>query len=57
MQKTKIIYYCKCGQAVRFRKKDKKWVHIYSPSYEPYSEFKERTNHPIDIVGKKEWIV
>ncbi len=57
MKKTKTIHYCsKCGQAVRFRKKDKLWVHFgYNRAYESYADFLKRTNHPIEGVDVKEW--
>lgn len=54
--KTKTIYYCKCGQAVRLRKRDNIWIHYgYKRMNEPYSEFLERTNHPVEIADKKDW--
>ena len=56
--KLKTIYYCKCGQAVRLRKKDNKWVHYgYNRIHEPYSEFLERTNHEVEINNSVEWEV
>ena len=56
--KTKTIYYCKCGQAVRLRKRDNVWVHYgYKRMHEPYSDFLERTNHPVEIADKKVWRV
>ena len=59
------IVYCKhimpdgevCGQALRFRKKDKKWVHVYSPAYEPYGEFLKRTDHPAELGKTIDWVV
>lgn len=55
-EKTKTIYYCKCGQAVRLRKKDNTWVHYgYKRMDEPYGDFLARTNHPVEITEKKEW--
>ena len=56
--KTKTIYYCECGQAVRLRKKDNKWVHYgYKKMHEPYADYLERTNHPVKIAGQKEWVI
>ncbi len=53
----KTIYYCKCGQAVRFRKRDKKWVHQgYNRIHESYEDFLKRTNHPVEIADKKLWL-
>ena len=50
------LYYCKCGQLVRLRKRDKQWVHIgYNRIHEPYSDFLKRTNHPVVITHKKIW--
>ena len=47
---SETLQYCgDCHQVIRYRKKDKKWVHTgYNRIHEPYSWFLERTNHPID---------
>ena len=56
-KKTKTIHYCQCGQAVRLRKRDNKWVHYgYKKMHEPYAEFLERTAHPVEVTESKEWI-
>lgn len=55
-EKSEIIHYCKCGQAVRLRKRDNIWVHYgYHRQFEPYSEFLERTNHIVEIVKSIDW--
>lgn len=54
--KTKTIYYCKCGQAIRLRKRDSQWVHYgYKKMNESYSDFLARTNHEVVVADKKEW--
>ena len=58
MEKTKVIEYCECGQAVRLRKRDNKYIHIgYNKIHEAYSEFLERTNHAIQGIFCKKWRV
>lgn len=53
---TETIFYCECGQAVRFRKKDKTWIHYgWHKQFEPYSWFLDRTNHPVRNITNKIW--
>ena len=53
---TETIYYCECGQSVRLRKKDNKWIHYgWHKQFEPYELFLERTNHPVKVVKHKVW--
>ena len=55
-EKTKTIYYCKCGQAVKLRKKNNTLIYYgYKRMDEPYSDFLARTNHPVEIADKREW--
>ena len=52
----KQIWYCKCNQAVRLRKRDNVWVHYgYMKINEPYADFLKRTNHKIEITDVKLW--
>ena len=54
---THTIHYCQCGQAVRLRKRDNKWVHYgYKKMHEPYAEFLDRTAHPVEVTESKEWV-
>lgn len=49
-KEDKTIKHCKCGQAVRFRKKDNKWVHYgWKSMNETYKDFLDRTNHEIEF--------
>ncbi len=53
---SETISYCKCGQAVRFRKKDNTWVHYgWKRMNEPYAWFLDRTNHPVEIKETITW--
>ena len=57
-EKTKVIFYCKCGQSIRFSKKENRWVHYgYKKMHEPYKDYLERTNHEVEVRDKKEWII